>query len=358
MLTIEEVSVITDGLKTNQERVTFLASLLDELTTHHQDNCEPYRKFVSSFFENYQASRCLEQIPFVPIGLFKQMELKSVPQPRIVRTLESSGTSGSTSKIFLDKITAINQIKVLTNLFHKTVSTEKIPMIVIDYPQAANSFDSINARIAAIKGFKIFSSETHFLLNEELDVQTGLLRQIQESFGDSEVFFFGFTFVIWKEFLLYIEKEGIKMDFPKATLIHGGGWKKLTDLEVSNEDFKASVKKNLGIKNVVNYYGMAEQTGSLYFECQASNLHTTAFGHVVIRSFRDLSVCRIGEIGIVQLLSIIPRSYPGHSILTEDVGFVLGDDGCGCGKPGRYFKVIGRVPDAEIRGCSDAYGNS
>ena len=358
METIEEISTHTERLKTNQERIFYLASLLNDLTKIHRENCAPYGKFVDSFFEGYQPTKSINEIPFIPIGLFKQLELKSVPDSKIIRVLQSSGTSGSTSKVFLDKITAINQIKALTNIFQQTVSAEKIPMIVIDYPQTANPSGSINARVAAIKGFSIFASDTHYVLNENSRIQIDLLRQIQEEHGTTEVFFFGFTSIIWKELLINLEKQGIELNFPKATLIHGGGWKKLTDLEVSNEEFKASVKKNLGVDRVLNYYGMAEQTGSLYFECQESNLHTTAFGHVIIRDFKDLSVCENGEIGIVQLLSVIPMSYPGHSILTEDIGLVLGDDGCNCSKPGRYFKILGRLPDAEIRGCSDVYGNA
>ncbi len=358
METIEEISSYTKRLKTNQEKVSYLASLLDDLTTIHQENCAPYRKFVDSFFQSYLPSKSIEKIPFIPIGLFKQLELKSVPDSKIVRVLQSSGTSGSTSKVFLDKITAINQIKVLTDIFQQTVSNEKIPMVVIDYLQTSSPSGSINARIAAIKGFSIFASDTHYVLNENLGIQIDLLARIQEKYGSSEVFFFGFTYIIWRDLLINLDEQGIEFSFPKATLIHGGGWKKLTDLEVSNEEFKASVKKTLGINRVLNYYGMAEQTGSLYFECQESNLHTSAFGYVIIRSFKDFSVCENGEIGIVQLLSVIPSSYPGHSIMTEDIGLVLGDDGCNCNRPGRYFKIMGRLPDAELRGCSDVYGNA
>ena len=48
-------------------------------------------------------------------------------------------------------------------------------------------------------------------------------------------------------------------------------------------------------------------------------------------------------------------SYPGHSLLTEDEGVLLGEDDCKCGRLGKYFLVLGRVKNAEIRGCSDAY---
>ncbi|MHB8062980.1 MAG: LuxE/PaaK family acyltransferase [Ruminiclostridium sp.] len=52
---------------------------------------------------------------------------------------------------------------------------------------------------------------------------------------------------------------------------------------------------------------------------------------------------------------MIPRSYPGHALLTEDKGIILGEDDCPCGRFGKYFKVTGRIPKAEIRGCSDTY---
>jgi hypothetical protein len=52
-------------------------------------------------------------------------------------------------------------------------------------------------------------------------------------------------------------------------------------------------------------------------------------------------------------LSLLPHSYPGHSILTEDIGKLVGVDTCPCGRKGKYFKIFGRIKNAEIRGCSD-----
>ena len=48
-------------------------------------------------------------------------------------------------------------------------------------------------------------------------------------------------------------------------------------------------------------------------------------------------------------------SYPGHSLLTEDMGAILGVDDCPCGRKGKYFRIDGRIPQAEIRGCSDTH---
>jgi len=63
----------------------------------------------------------------------------------------------------------------------------------------------------------------------------------------------------------------------------------------------------------------------------------------------------MNEVGLIQTLSILPRSYPGHVLLTEDLGRQIGVDDCACGKLGSYYQVEGRVKQAELRGCSDTY---
>ena len=57
--------------------------------------------------------------------------------------------------------------------------------------------------------------------------------------------------------------------------------------------------------------------------------------------------------GLIQLFSLLPTSYPGHNILTEDIGEIVGDNGCQCGLLGKQFLVHGRAEQSEIRGCSD-----
>ena len=52
-------------------------------------------------------------------------------------------------------------------------------------------------------------------------------------------------------------------------------------------------------------------------------------------------------------MSLLPLSYPGHNLLTEDIGKIEGIDDCKCGNKGKYFSIKGRVPDSELRGCSD-----
>ena len=40
---------------------------------------------------------------------------------------------------------------------------------------------------------------------------------------------------------------------------------------------------------------------------------------------------------MIQMLSLLPLSYPGHNILTEDLGIIHGEDNCKCGRSGVLF---------------------
>ena len=105
---------------------------------------------------------------------------------------------------------------------------------------------------------------------------------------------------------------------------------------------------------MVNDYGMVEQTGSIFMECEQGYLHSSIFSDVLIRK-EDFSVAPVGSEGLLQLVSLLPESYPGHSILTEDRGVLRGEDDCSCGRLGKYFNVIGRIEAAAIRGCGDTF---
>ena len=135
-------------------------------------------------------------------------------------------------------------------------------------------------------------------------------------------------------------------------MIHGGGWKKMAEESVDNKTFKHCIEEVSSIKKIYNYYGMVEQTGSIFLECSEGYLHTSIFSDVIMRR-TDFSVCDLREIGLVQLISLLPTSYPGHNIISEDLGEIIGVDDCKCGWYGKYFQIHGRAERAEIRGCSD-----
>ena len=176
-----------------------------------------------------------------------------------------------------------------------------------------------------------------------------------EKHKGQRILLFGFTFMIWQFFYKKLKELNIKFDLSNGILIHGGGWKKLVNEAVSKEDFKNALNSVCGINSIHDYYGMVEQTGCVYMECEYGHLHASIFSDIIIRNSRDFSIQENGKKGLIQVCSLLPESYPGHSLLTEDEGIILGEDDCPCGRKGKYFKILGRIKNAEIRGCSDTY---
>ena len=90
-------------------------------------------------------------------------------------------------------------------------------------------------------------------------------------------------------------------------------------------------------------------------ECEEGHLHASIFSDVIIRNPYDWQVLEKNELGVIEVLSVLPRSYPGNVLLTEDMGMLLGEDDCPCGRLGKYFSITGRIHRSETRGCSDTY---
>ena len=334
----------------------YLESYFFELTQFHYENCTKYRNMLDAVGYNYKRQHHYSEIPFLPVRLFKMFDLYSVPKGDIVKTMTSSGTSGqNVSKIFLDKETALNQSKALTKIVSTYLGSKRTPMIIIDSPAVLKNRKMFSARGAGILGFSIFGTKRIYALDENMELKVDdILAFIQQN-ENNRIFIFGFTFMVYQHFIKEIKKRNIKIDLSDSVLIHGGGWKKLVNESITSEEFRKMLNQLCGITSVHDYYGMVEQTGSIFMECEYGNMHAPNLSDIFIRRPYDFSIADLDERGIIQTLSILPTSYPGHSLLTEDEGILLGEDDCECSRLGKYFKMLGRVKNAELRGCSDTY---
>jgi phenylacetate-coenzyme A ligase PaaK-like adenylate-forming protein len=342
-------------IKTQKDKIHL--ELMEKLIRHHYTNCMAYKKMLDSLqFEVNQPLKSILDVPFLPVSLFKKYELKSIDSSEVFKILYSSGTTGeSVSKIYLDKKTSSLQQKTLIKIVSDFLGIKRSPMLIFDSKNSLKDRDSFSARGAAILGFSLFGTERCFAFDDEMNFDSNTVLSFLEKYNDKQIVIFGFTYIVWNHFYKGLKNKKIKINLTNALLIHGGGWKKLLNESVSNDIFKTELKHFFGISEIHDYYGMVEQTGSIYLECSKGYLHTNIFNDVIMRRSYDFSVCDFGESGIVQVLSLLPFSYCGHSILTEDLGILYGIDDCNCGKSGKYFKIIGRIEKAALRGCSDTY---
>ena len=340
--------------KTDKEKL--LTERLSALTKYHIENCPLYASMTRAVHFDINECDSYYDIPFLPVSLFKELELKSVEQNDVFKVMTSSGTTGqAVSKIYLDKITASNQQKVLTKIVSEFTGASRMPMIIIDSPSVIKNRAMFSARGAGILGFSIFGTDKIYALDDNMEIDIPAIKDFLEKHNGKRILLFGFTFMVWSHFYKELAKSPNKFDLSNGILIHGGGWKNLVNDSVSKEEFKQRLTDACGLSDIHDYYGMVEQTGCVYMECEQGHLHASIFSDIITRRHVDFSPCDFGELGIVQVISTLPESYPGHSLLTEDEGIILGEDDCPCGRKGKYFHINGRLKMAEIRGCSDTY---
>lgn len=341
-----------------EEKQYFLLEKLNELTEFHKKRCVPYKQMLEKTRKSTYASH-IEDVPFLPVHLFKMIDFMSIEQKDVFKVLTSSGTTGQqVSKIFLDKETAQAQTKALAAVVHPILGDKRLPMIIVDTKNILKDRQSFSARGAGILGFSHFGRNHFYLLDENMRVDwDGLVHFLNKHKGE-KILLFGFTFIVWKYFYEEAVKNNIRLDMGESVLVHGGGWKKLKDEAVSERMFKKMLQEQFNIQRVHNYYGMVEQVGSIFIECSYGHLHAPVYADIIVRDPFTFQSLPFGREGVIQVLSMLPKSYPGHSLLTEDIGIILGEDDCPCGWRGKYFSVAGRIPRAEVRGCSDTFSLS
>lgn len=339
-----------------EEKEKIQVEYLKELVEYHRKNNKEYARFIDVFGYDLKSIDSIADIPFLPVRVFKDIKLASVPKDKVYKVMTSSGTTGqSVSKIVLDKTTALNQQKTLSKIMQEYIGKSRIPMLIIDTPSVIKDRKMFSARGAGILGFSMFGTKKMFALDDDMNIDVEGVQQFLKEHEGETILVFGFTFMIWQYLYKPLRDKEIKLDIENGVMIHGGGWKKLQSEMVAPLEFHNCIEDVSGIRSVHDYYGMVEQTGCIYVECEEGNLHASSFSDVIIRNTNDFSECEIGEEGVIQVLSMIPESYPGHSILTEDKGVILGIDDCPCGRKGKYFRICGRIKNAEIRGCSDTF---
>ncbi len=339
----------------HKEKEQLLFEGLSELTKYHQERCPEYGRIIT--LQGNKTWNNTSEIPFIPVRMFKEYELLSTDRSEIVKTMTSSGTTGqAVSKIFLDRENTVNQTKTLASIITSYIGKQRLPLLLLDTELVKKDRSMFSARGAGIIGFSTFGRNITYALDADMKLDVEKVKEFCEKHKDETILIFGYTYMIWQFVVRELEDTGIQIPFKKAILFHIGGWKKLKDQAVDTMEYNRRVSAVLGGNvRVHNYYGMAEQLGSVFVECEHGHMHCSNYSDVIIRKSDDFSECEIGERGLIELVSLLPTSYPGHALLTEDEGEILGEDDCPCGRFGKYFKIHGRIKGAELRGCSDTY---
>ena len=136
-----------------EEKRAFLARELGELTRFHGERCPEYGRLLAALGAQPGQTDDFESLPFLPVRLFKEFSLKSVPDEALARTMTSSGTTGQqVSRIYLDRETSALQSKVLSRIMGDFLGKQRLPMVILDSPAVVKNRAMFSARGAGILG--------------------------------------------------------------------------------------------------------------------------------------------------------------------------------------------------------------
>jgi hypothetical protein len=233
------------------------------------------------------------------------------------------------------------------------IGADRTPLLILDHAASLRQRD-VSARVAAALSLRPFATELVFLLaasGRPESVRWDVVRDLASTHAHLRVY--GFTSILWQAWGRLVPAEvrsalrATRIDF-----VHSGGWKTLEAERVDRTDLDEALLRGLAEgSRVIDYYGLVEQVGMVYPLCEAGFRHVPVWADVIVRdpwTSNPLST----EIGMLQLLNVLAHGAPYHSVLTEDRGRIVAGD-CACGRRGKRFALIGRVPKAEMRGCAN-----
>ena len=342
------------------ERHHALLSLLKTELEYACKNHPQFANYVRHWPVPISAAKAIADLPYLPVSAFKaNPPLSLVPPSEVRRTLTSSSTSGQIpSRVVLDSATSRRMTKGVIAILRDFVGSARRPYLVIDTKENLGRQSELGARGAAIQALGSFATEIVPCLNTDtgspmLDLEK--LLAFANHCKDTSVLVYGFTYVIWTQFVQPLRERGIQLNISDVHVLHSGGWKRLEQQSVTKDVFIEAVAGIFGCaaNRIIDYYGMVENVGVVYPDCEHGYKHVPAFADVIIRDPLTLAPAAPGQTGVVQVCSVLPTSFPGFLLLTDDMGEIIGHDGCACGRRGPYFRFLHRVPKVEMRGCGN-----
>lgn len=301
-----------------------------KIFNYQMTNCEVYRRFVSNLGIDILEVKDLNNIPFLPIELFKSQKIScSKDEPAII--FSSSGTTGqSQSRHFVHDIEFyIQSYKTAFNLFYGDISKYTILALLPSYLEREGS--SLIYMVNDLIGLSENPKSGYFLNDHEHLLQT--LEELKTS--ETPTILIGVTYAL----LDFVENHTIK--FPELIVMETGGMKGKRR-EILRTELHELLCAGFGLTRIHSEYGMTELLSQAYSK-GSGIFQTPPWMKVRIRDTNDpltlLGNESTGGLNIIDLANIHSCSF----IATQDLGKCYADGS---------FEVLGRFDHSDIRGCN------
>ncbi|KAA9349691.1 LuxE/PaaK family acyltransferase [Larkinella humicola] len=300
--------------------------------------------------------RTIAQIPFLPIGFFKQHPILTIssgeakPSLEDLLTFESSGTTGVvTSRHFVPDPALYDTVsqQIFENRYGP-LDRFHILALLPSYLERNNS-----SLVYMVQRFiqKSDSAFSGFFLHNTADLTAALQELAAHPDPDRNILLIGVTFAL----LDWAESDtdfSFLQALPQLVVMETGGMKGRRQ-ELLREEVHDLLMARLGISAVHSEYGMTELLSQAY-STGAGVFHMSSTLRILLRDVNDpffihslpdnksASSARLtGGINVIDLANLDSCSF----IETQDLGQYEKD-------APDAFRVIGRFDNSDIRGCN------
>jgi phenylacetate-coenzyme A ligase PaaK-like adenylate-forming protein len=288
-----------------------------------------YRLFADLVGRNPPKVKKLSDIPFMPVGFFRDHVIMT-GKVRIEAIFESSGTTGMIpSKHFVKDLRMYEDSFVAGfRMFYGDPSGYLIAALLPSYTERPGSS-------LVYMADKLIRMSGHRKSGFYKKSSSGLIRLLRKE-KDKKVLLLGVSFA------LLDMAEKYESDLSHVIIMETGGMKGRRK-EITREELHSVLKKRFGTGTIHSEYGMTEMLSQAYSKGEGI-FHCPPWMKVLVRDPWDpLAVTdapgKTGGINIIDLANVDSCSF----IATGDLGRLHPEGG---------FEVLGRFDDADIRGCN------
>ena len=300
-----------------------------QLYDYQYKNNLVYRNWVNLIHTNQDFEKIPLTIPALPIAFFKEMNVIS-GEFKPEKVFESSGTTGSkTSKHLVKNVELYERsFEATFKLFYGDINEWCVLALLPSYLERKSSSLVYMAEKMIIKtghpksGFYLYNFE-------ELN---NTIKQLEAQ--GQKTLLLGVTFAL----LDFSEK------FPQQllnTIVMETGGMKGRGNELTKKELHSILKDRFGVDKIHAEYGMTELMSQAYSNGDGKYI-CPPWMKVMVRSEDDPLLISFTGTGILQIIDLANKDSCSF-IATDDIGIVF-EDGS--------FEVLGRLDNADLRGCS------
>ncbi len=274
--------------------------------------------------------KILEEIPFLPLELFKKHRVVTGDRDHEV-IFESSGTTGeSTSKHYvIDLELYLRSFTSTFKLFYGDPSAFCILALLPAYLERQHSSlvymanELIRLSRHQGSGFYLYDFK-------------GLIHQLETLENEHQP-----TLLLGVSFALLDLADNFPLNLKNTIVMETGGMKGRRE-EMTRQELHERLCIGLKLGSIYSEYGMTELLSQAYSK-EDGIFHSPPWMRVLIRDpydpFSMMSRESSGGINIIDLANLYSCSF----IATQDIGKITPDGG---------FEVLGRFDNSDIRGCN------